>query len=134
MFKNLNIKEITMLLGTLVLWVAAILLFIFIIPQYNSIIIDLTGFFFMFLSLIFVKYTVRIRQKQFPPRKEISIIMIFAILPLLLSLIIILLYMCFVKENTLIFLISFGVFYVWFLIMKSAVLYKTDTNSIQHEN
>jgi hypothetical protein len=129
MFKTLNIKEMAMLLGTLGLWGAELLLFIFVIPQHKSIYMDLTGLFFMLLSLIFVRYAVKIKQKQFTPRKEISIVMIFSMLPLLLSLTAILLYMYFVKKDAYLFLIIFGVFYVWFLVMKSAVLYKMDTKS-----
>jgi small-conductance mechanosensitive channel len=134
MFKTLNIKEITMLLGTFVLWGMEVLLFTLVIPQYNNIIIDLIGLFFVLISLIFIRYAIKVRQKQFTPRKEITVIMAFSMLPLLLSLTFILMYVCFVKENTLIFVITFGSFYLWFLIMKSAVLYKLDTKNINSKS
>jgi hypothetical protein len=119
-----------MLSGTFLLWVAEILLFVFVIPQYKSIMIDLIGLFFTAMSLIFARYAGRIGQKKFTPRKEISIIMAFSMIPLLLSLTAMLLYIYFVKENVLAFLITFGVFYGWFLVMKSVVLYKINAKNI----
>jgi hypothetical protein len=127
MFKALNIREGMMLWGTFILWMLKVSVFALALPQYNNIAIDLIGLFFMLMSLIFVRYAVRIRQKQFTLQKEVTVIMAFSLLPLLLSLIVILLYVCFVKENALIFVITFGFFYLWFLTMKSAVLYKIET-------
>jgi FtsH-binding integral membrane protein len=139
MFKTIDKKEVMMLMGILILWLIEFLAVTFVVAQYRYILMYQVPPFFLILSVVFLVYVNKMKQKQFKPRQEVSLLMAFSMIPLLLSLIFVLLYVYFVKKDVLIFLLIFGSFYLWFLIMKSIILYKIDTKNkttkmIQHED
>jgi hypothetical protein len=122
MFKTLDKKEVTMLLGILILWLTEFLTVTFVVAQYRYILMYQIPPFFLILSVVFLIYVNKMKQKKFKPRQEVSLLMAFSMIPLLLSLVFVLLYVYIVKKDVLIFLLIFGGFYLWFLIMKSIIL------------
>jgi hypothetical protein len=116
-----------MLSGILILWLIEYLMVTLAVPQYRYILMYQIPLFFLILTIVLLFYTNKIKQKRLKPRQEISLLMAFNMLPLLLSLVFVLLYIYFVKTDVTVFLLIFGGFYLWFLVMKSMVLYKIET-------
>jgi hypothetical protein len=123
--KAIGGKGIIMIMGVLALLIVEYFVFR-MYPQYEDFLKYLIPAFFIIMSILFLMYVNKIKRKKYTPRKEISILMIFNIVPLLLSLTFILLYVMLVNKDNTLFLIIFAIHYAWFLTMKSVILYKID--------
>ena len=132
--KTINRKDIILLAGILILWLVEYFALALIFPQHAHLLKFQISAFFMIISILFLIYANKIRQKQYTPRREISILMMFNMIPLLLSLIFILLYVTLINKDHFLFLLIFGINYLWFLIMKSVILYKIDRKETKNEN
>ncbi|MDR2146084.1 MAG: hypothetical protein LBE91_06475 [Tannerella sp.] len=130
----MNGKNMIMLVGVLVLWLAGYFFLASACPQCSVVLKFLISAFFLILSIFFLMYADKIKKKQYSPRREISMLMMFNFIPLMLTLTIILLYVTLVKENGRLFIGIVAINYVWFLIMKSVILSKIDRKEIKHES
>lgn len=122
MLKKLDTKETVFLSGTILFAVVEIALLYFVFPQYKSVYLALIPLYFLILTVSLLYF----KRKQLTPGQQLNAVMIYSMIPLLLSLTVMLLYSYFVKEHLIVFLAIFGGFYLWFLIMKSLTLYKFD--------
>jgi hypothetical protein len=125
MLKKLDIKETVFLSGIILLAIVEIALLYSVFPQYKSVYFVLIPLYFLILTVCLLYF----KRKQLTPNQQVNAVMIYSMIPLLLSLTVLLLYSYFVKEHVTVFFAIFGGFYLWFLIMKSLTLYKFDSKN-----